>query len=77
MQRYEEFLGYANAGTKFIKILKIIFTITIPLATFPENIDTFLRKLTDGTFVHKVHKVHRLFSKDALPPAFSVITPYF
>ena len=47
------------------------------VATFPEYIDTFLRKLTDGTFVHKVHKVHRLLSKDALPLHFSAITTDF
>ena len=45
MQRYEHFEIYANAGTKFIKILKIIFTTTIPLATFPEKHRHFPKKI--------------------------------
>ena len=46
MQRYEHFEIYANAGTKFIKILKIIYLDYYPSRNFswknshfPEKID--------------------------------------
>ena len=45
-ERYKHFLISANAGTKFIKILKIIFLDYYPSRNFSEKIDTFLRKLT-------------------------------
>ena len=70
-------LIYANTRTRFIKILKIIYLDYYPSRNFSWKYRHFPKKIDNKTFVHKVHKVHRLLSMDALPLLFSSITPYF
>ena len=77
-ERYKEFEIYANAGTKFIKILKIIFLDYYPSRNFswkhshiPKKIDSRKSKR------YKRYKHYTFESKESSTMLFSAITTYF
>ena len=84
MQRYEHFEIYANAGTKFIKILKIIFLDYYPSRNFswkyrhfPMKIDSSKAKQRAKAKRYKCYKRYTFESKESSTMLFSAIITYF